>query len=295
MHDIIVISIIVIILLIILTSSTLQNLIIKKLEDKQKRKLSKELSNSIKNKEFIIYIQPKFDTQTSELVGAEALIRKKLPNGEILPPNKFVPLYEKYGVITKLDMYVLEEICKKQKEWRNKNLKLIPISINESRHHLKNSNHLQELNNIISKYDTNTNLIELEMTESTVVENMEIAKQAEENVHKMGFIVSMDDFGTGYSAFNILKNIKIDVLKIDKSFFDDMINNAKAQIIIETIVSMCKKLDIITVAEGIETKEQVEFLKKINCDRIQGYYFSKPIPIELFEKTYLQKKIKYYI
>ena len=105
----------------------------------------------------------------------------------------------------------------------------------------------------------------------------------------MGFIVSMDDFGTGYSAFNILKNIKIDVLKIDKSFFDDMINNAKAQIIIETIVSMCKKLDIITVAEGIETKEQVEFLKKINCDRIQGYYFSKPIPIELFEKTYLQK------
>ena len=115
-----------------------------------------------------------------------------------------------------------------------------------------------------------------------------VAKGAAEAVKKLGFIVSMDDFGTGYSAFNILKDIEIDILKIDKEFFNNLENNKRAQIIIETIVQMCKKLNIKTVAEGIETKEQVEFLKKIGCDIIQGYYFSKPITILEFEEKYLR-------
>lgn len=248
--------------------------------------MEEELLKSIKNKEFIIYLQPKFDTQTEKIIGAEALIRKR-QNGKLIMPDKFIPQYEETGIITKLDMYVLEEVCKLQNKWRKLCFPLIPISINESRHHLKNKNHIQELEEIIKKYDADTSLIELEMTETTVVEDIKLAKNAAQSVKNLGFIVSMDDFGTGYSSFNILKDIEIDILKIDKIFFDNLEVNKRAQIIIEAIIKMCKKLQIKTVAEGIETTGQVEFLRKVECDIIQGYYFSKPIPIEVFEDKYL--------
>lgn len=249
---------------------------------------SNNLINFIKNDEFIVFLQPKFDTITEKIVGAEALVRK-FKNGKLIFPNEFIPQYEKTGLITILDMYVLEEICKLHQKWKSLNLSILPISINESRLHLKNENHIHELQEIISKYDANANLIELEMTETTIVEDILLAKGAAESAKKLGFKISMDDFGTGYSSFNILKDIEIDILKIDKEFFKNLENNKRAQIIIEAIVKMCKKLKIRTVAEGIETKKQVDFLKKIGCDTIQGYYFSKPISITEFEEKYLKR------
>lgn len=249
--------------------------------------MKNDLSKEINYDEFVIYLQPKFDTVKENVVGAEALIRKEI-NGELIMPDKFVPYYEKTGLITKIDMFVLREICKLQKKWREENFRLIPVSINESRHHLKNKNHVNELKEIVAEYNADTRLIELEMTESTIVEDMKKAKNAAESVKELGFIVSMDDFGTGYSSFNILKDIEIDILKIDKSFFIDMEKNIRAQIIVETIIQMCKRLKITTVAEGIDTKGQVSFLKQIGCDIIQGYYFSKPIRIEEFEEKYLK-------
>ena len=245
-----------------------------------------ELEKSIKNGEYVVYLQPKFDTQSEEIVGAEALIRKKA-NGQMIMPNEFLPVYEENGLIMMLDMYVLETICKLQQKWKKTNKRVLPISINESRHHLKNPNHLEELKTILQKYGTNPNLIELEMTEQTVAYDIEVAKRAEKAAHAMGFIIAMDDFGTGYSTFHILKDIEIDILKIDKCFFEDVVHNKRAQIIIQNIVEMCKKLNIKTVAEGIETKEQVEYLKRIQCDIIQGYYFAKPMSIEHFENQYL--------
>ena len=125
------------------------------------------------------------------------------------------------------------------------------------------------------------------MTETTIVHNVELAKEAERNVHKLGFIVSMDDFGTGYSSFSMLKNINIDVLKMDKSFFDDVLESRRGKIIIEAIIEMAHKLGIKVVAEGIETKEQIDYLKRINCDMVQGYYFEKPIAIEEFATKYV--------
>ena len=249
--------------------------------------MKNDLSKEINYDEFVIYLQPKFDTVKENVVGAEALIRKEI-NGELIMPDKFVPYYEKTGLITKIDMFVLREICKLQKKWREENFRLIPVSINESRHHLKNKNHVNELKEIVAEYNADTRLIELEMTESTIVEDMKKAKNAAESVKELGFIVSMDDFGTGYSSFNILKDIEIDILKIDKSFFTDMEKNIRAQIIVETIIQMCKRLKITTVAEGIDTNGQVSFLKQIGCDIIQGYYFSKPIRIEEFEEKYLK-------
>ena len=132
-------------------------------------------------------------------------------------------------------------------------------------------------------------MIELEMTETTVVNNVELAREAEKNVHKLGFRVSMDDFGTGYSSFSMLKNINIDILKMDKSFFDDILESKRGKIIIESIIDMSHKLNIKVVAEGIETKEQVEYLKSAGCDMIQGYIYEKPIPVIEFEEKYLKK------
>ena len=160
--------------------------------------------------------------------------------------------------------------------------------MNESRLHLYNENHINELIDLVNKYNVQPNTIELEMTETTVVHNVELAKEAEKNVHKLGFIVSMDDFGTGYSSFSMLKNINIDVLKMDKSFFDDVLESRRGKIIIEAIIEMAHKLEIQVVAEGIETKEQVDYLKRINCDMIQGYYFEKPITIEELAMKYIK-------
>ena len=252
---------------------------------------AEDFLRSVRQNEFVIYLQPKFDTQTEKIVGAEALIRKQIQN-KLIMPDQFIPFYEKTGIITKLDMFVLEEICKLQKKWKEEKLPLLPISIHESRHHLKNKNHIVELQEIVTKYEARTDLIELEMTENTVIEDILVAKNAAESVKKLGFIVSMDDFGTGYSSFNILKDIEIDILKMDKTFFKDLEKNERARIIIETIVKMCKRLQIKTVAEGIETKGQMDFLKQVECDVVQGFYFSKPLTIQEFEEKFLKNMEK---
>lgn len=252
-----------------------------------KRKVEEDFEQAIKNNEFKIYMQPKFNIRTEEIVGAEALIRR-VKQEKIIIPNRFIPIYEKTGIITKLDMFVFESMCKKLNEWENKGYKIFPIAVNESRRHLYNKNHINDLLDVINKYNVNPNMIELELTETTVVENIEIAKEAERRVHKYGFKVSMDDFGVGYSSFYMLKNINIDVLKIDKSFSDEVLESKRGRIILETIIEMARKLNIKTVAEGIETKEQLEYLRNIACDMVQGYYFEKPIPIEIYEQKYLK-------
>lgn len=258
------------------------------MNSKYREILAQKLQEGIKNEEFLIYLQPKFYTKNQELAGAEALIRWK-QNDRIVMPNVFIPLLEKYELITTLDTYVFEETCKFLNKWETNHYKIVPISINESRQHLYNENHVQELIQGINKYNVSPNWIELEMTETTVVHNIALAKQAEQNVHKVGFIVSMDDFGTGYSSFSMLKNINIDILKIDKSFFDDILESKRGKIIVESIINMAHRLNTKVVAEGIETNEQVQYLKSIECDMIQGYIYEKPIPVSEFEKKYLKQ------
>lgn len=250
--------------------------------------LEERLKKGIKNNEFVIYLQPKFYTDTGKLAGAEALIRW-YRDGELVMPNIFIPILEKYELVTELDTYVLENICGLQQQWKKQGYNIVPISVNESRLHLYNENHINDLLDLVNKYNVQPNTIELEMTETTVVNNVELAKEAERNVHKLGFIVSMDDFGTGYSSFSMLKNINIDVLKMDKSFFDDVLESRRGKIIIEAVIEMSHKLNIKVVAEGIETKEQMDYLKKINCDMIQGYYFERPLEVEKFENKYMKK------
>lgn len=255
--------------------------------EEKKKSLKAELERALKREEFVVYLQPKFWTSNEKLAGAEALVRWEHPDKGFLLPNSFVPDLEECGLIEALDTYVLKQVCKKQSQWKKKNYIEVPIAVNESKAHLFNSEHPETLISILEEYRVSPHLIELEMTESTVVHNIEEAKQAERRVHELGFCVSMDDFGTGYSSFSMLKDIHIDILKMDKSFFNGILTNKRAKAIVESVIQMAKRLDIKTVAEGIETEEQVEYLKSIGCDIIQGYYFSKPIPIDEFEKKYL--------
>lgn len=258
----------------------------------EKLKIEKDFKEGIKNNEFKIFIQPKFDIKTEKIVGAEALIRRE-KNNKIIMPNEFISKYEEIGIISDLNLFVFERICEKQKEWKEKNYNLIPISINKSIKDLSDKKYMEKLKQIIEKYKINPKLIELELTESVVVENIDMAKKAEKNVRSLGFIVSMDDFGIGYSSFYMLKNINIDILKIDKSFSDEVINDVRGRIILETIITMAKKLKIKTVAEGIEKKEQIEYLRKIGCDMVQGYYYEKPMKLEEFEQKYIKEDLKH--
>ena len=253
-----------------------------------RRELERDFEKGLQNNEFKIFLQPKFDVKTEKVVGAEALIRREIDR-KLIMPNLFVPEYEKTNLITKLDMFVFESICKQINEWEQEGYKIIPISVNQSRKVLYNKNHINELEEVVKKYKVNPNLIEIELTETAAVSSIEDAKKAAQEVKRIGFIVSMDDFGVGYSSFYMLKNIHIEVIKIDKSFSEEVMEDKRGKIILESIIDMAKKLEIKTVAEGIETKEQVEYLKEIGCDMIQGYYFEKPIQIKEFEEKYIIK------
>jgi EAL domain-containing protein (putative c-di-GMP-specific phosphodiesterase class I) len=252
---------------------------------KQKNKFIKEIENAFKNNEFKIYIQPRYNTQTEEIVGGELLVRW-YKNNKIIYPNKFINKMEKYNLIKKLDLYVLNEICKKMEEWQNNKIK---ISINQSQKNLLNKNYIYEIRKIINKYNFNKSLLEIELTENIFIENKEVVKKLEKELHNINVQMAIDDFGTGYSSYNLLSEIKIDVLKLDKKLFNNL-ENERTKIIINAIIKMTKELKIESVAEGIEKKEQLEYLKKIKCDEIQGYYFSKPIPLEEFEKKIINKK-----
>lgn len=252
-----------------------------KIEEKiiHKNQIEKEMENALINNEFKIYIQPRYDTMSEKIIGGEALIRW-IKDGKIIMPDEFIPIFEENNFIKKIDLYVLNKICEKENEWKNKKIK---ISINQSQKNLYDENYINNIKKILSKNKINNKLIEIELTETVFIKNIEKIKKLENELHKLELKIAMDDFGTGYSSYKLLEQINIDVLKLDKSFFKDF-SETKTKIIIKQIINMAHELNIITVAEGIETKEQVEFLKQVKCNEIQGYYFSKPIPIEEFEK-----------
>ena len=179
-------------------------------------------------------------------------------------------------------MFVFEEICKKQKEWAAEGRKPLIGSVNMSRLHLNNPAFVTTLKSISEKYDIRPEIMELELTESTFSGNMELVFDVTRRLHNIGFRLSIDDFGSAYSTFNMLKDIFIDVVKIDREFFNETASTIRGKTIVKSIVMMAKDLEIETVAEGVETKAQVEFLREIGCDLAQGFYYAKPMPISDF-------------
>lgn len=254
----------------------------------QKAKKQTEIENrmwdALKNHEFKMYLQPKYDLKTGEVHSAEALVRWIPQDEHMIYPDEFIPIFEQNGFITKLDMYMLEEACRYQALWKKKGYPLIPISVNQSRVFFYDIEYLGKFKEIIQKYQIDPSLIILEVTESVSSNNLEQIKQAIAKLHEMNFKISMDDFGSGYSSLNILKELPIDELKLDKAFIEDTEDSVRSESIMKHIIRLAKDLSISTVTEGIETKEQLDFLKTISCDIGQGYYFAKPMPAEEFEK-----------
>lgn len=260
------------------------------LQMKKERELTGLFEGSIKNHDFVVYLQPKVKLDDDRPGGAEALVRWIHPERGVIYPSDFIQLFEKTDHICELDLYVFEEVCKLIHRWLQEGRELLPISVNLSRVHFRNLNFLRAFSALKEKYEVPDNIIEFELTESIFFDDQqrELVKSAVQEMHKYGFHCSLDDFGVGYSALALLKDFDVDAIKLDRQFFMDM-DGRKARSVIEGFLSLARKLNVKTVAEGIETKEQVDYLKEADCDMVQGYVFSKPLPICEFE-TWLDQQ-----
>ncbi len=251
--------------------------------------ITNKMETALHNNEFKTYLQPKFSLSTNEIIGAEALVRWIEPEGNMIFPNIFIPLFESNGFIVELDKYMLDSICKKIREWLDKGYECVPVSVNFSRIHLQNPNFVEELRLIVTSNNIDPVYIEIELTETTITENEGDIEKLLDDLHDAGFTVSIDDFGAGYSSLGMLKNFKVDTLKLDRSFFVNNKYDDRGELVIDGIIKLAHTLNMHTVAEGVEEAEQVEFLKSVNCDSVQGYFFARPMDIDIFEKDYLIK------
>ena len=250
------------------------------------RKVEDDMDAALARHEFQVYLQPKISTAQENLAGAEALVRWIHPQEGFIPPNKFIPIFERNGFILKLDDYMLEEIAKQQATWIGQGRKVVPISVNISRAHFAKEDLAEHICAIVDKYQVPHNVIELELTESAFFDDKETLLQTVKKLRDAGFPVSMDDFGAGYSSLNSLKELQLDVLKLDADFFRGEASQERGMVIVSEVIDLAKKLNMKIVAEGIESREQVDFLTEQECDLIQGYFFAKPMPITEFEEKY---------
>ncbi len=248
--------------------------------------ITSKMKSALDNNEFKVYLQPKFSTTGNILVGAEALVRWVEDTGNMIYPNDFIPLFERNGFIVELDKYVLENVCMTISKWIDEGFGQFTISVNCSRLNLKNPLFVDGIIAIADKYNVPHECIEIELTESATILNQDTIEQLFKDLRKNGFKISIDDFGAGYSSLGMLKNLYVDTLKMDRSFFTGVKNAQRDNMLIDSIIKMSHSLGMYVVAEGIETEEQVELLKNMNCDAIQGYVYAKPMPINEFEEQY---------
>ena len=245
---------------------------------------SEEIRKALEDNEFCVYYQPMFVTMTGQLKSAEALIRWIRPDGTFISPAQFIPTAERSDLIMDIDWYVTESVCKTLK--KQNTMPQFPISVNFSRRHIREKNFTEKLVSIVDKYELPHPLIEVEITESAMVGEEDKLYDWIVSIRNAGFSVAIDDFGSGLSSLQFVKDIPADVLKIDKSLLSHNCEDEKERIVQESISNFAHRLNMKTVAEGVETKEQMELLKSIGCDIIQGYYFSKPLPPEEFCKLF---------
>lgn len=260
----------------------------KELETKE---LEADVVRAVKKRELEVYLQPKYDINSETMIGAEALIRWNHPEKGMLTPAKFIPACEENGFICTIDFYVLEEVCRKLRDWKEEGKQLVKVSVNFSRRHLAEPDFVDRLMEAVRYYDLKPSDLEIELTESVAYDEMDTLLKVMHQIKDAGFGLSMDDFGSGYSSLSLLREMPVDVLKLDKGFLDGCHGKENAdrdKRIIYHIISMAKDLQITVLAEGVETEQQKEFLKESRCDIIQGYYYAKPMPTSRFA-TYLER------
>ena len=238
--------------------------------------------------QFCIYFQPKISLDTEEFIGSEALIRYINQAGEIIAPNNFIPILEEARLIKMLDLYVFEEVCKQINIWKERKLRVKPVSINLSRSTLSYHFLADQLLALITKHNIDISLLEMEVTETAEVDNQLVFSQALEKLKEYGFSISIDDFGVRNASLSLFTTINFDILKLDRSLVKTLAQNQKARILIRSLAVICSDLGIKLIAEGVETLEQLDILKELRCNEVQGYLFSKPLPLNDFENKYLQ-------
>ncbi len=244
------------------------------------------MHEALEEGQFKVYYQPKHDSMSGRIAGAEALVRWIHPEYGFMPPNRFVSLFERNGFITKVDAFVMEQVCKDLKRWIEEGKPVVPISVNMSRRDYLEEGWVDNCLKTIDRYGINHSLIHMEVTESLYAERMDLITNQVKKLQGHGYLVEMDDFGAGYSSLGLLSSFPIDVIKLDISFVRQLETN---EIVIENIIKLAHRMGFKTVAEGAETEKQVRVLRSLGCDFIQGYFFSKPLPVEEFEQ-YLTDK-----
>ena len=239
-------------------------------------------ATALEEKQFVLYFQPQYNHADGTIIGAEALVRWKHPDRGLISPGIFIPIFEKNGYISKLDFYVFEHACAFLKKCREKEIPMIPISTNFCRHDIFLTDFAEKLETIREKYDVPANYLRVEITESAIMGGNEQVNEMIKHLHKYGYIVEMDDFGSGYSSLNVLKDIEMDVIKLDMLFLSEETNNTRGGTILSAVVRMAKWLQVPVIAEGVETLKQADFLRSIGCNYIQGYLYSRPLPEEQY-------------
>lgn len=240
-----------------------------------RRFIEENMQAAIKERQYQMYLQPKYSIEKNEIIGAEALVRWKHPERGMIYPDQFIPVIEENGFIRKVDYYIWEEACRFIRQCRDERFADCPVSVNVSRAHLRDDECIWVLDDLVKKTGIPRELLELEITET--VDDQQVSRKAFQ-LKEEGYKLLMDDFGSGYSSLNILLETPFDVIKLDRKFMENMMLSGKGRLILEQVVSMANKLGLGLLAEGVETKEQVELLRGIGCDQVQGYYYAKPMP-----------------
>lgn len=254
-----------------------------RLKDNQMADLESEMEIALERHEFVMFLQPKVSLSTGKICGAESLVRWIHPLKGIRMPGDFLPLFESNGFIKRIDEFMWDETARYLARLKKLD-KVIPISVNVSRLHIGNTDLINELSSLVKRYDIDPSKLELEITETLFTEDTGALYDIMQELKDIGFTIEMDDFGSGYSSLNMLKDAPVDVIKIDRFFLDEVIDTKRGKIIVANSIKMSKELGMRTVAEGVETKEQADFLRNAGCDIAQGYYYSKPVPTEEFER-----------
>lgn len=255
-------------------------------ETRKQERVESRMHEALENGEFHPFLQPKWNMATDQISGAEALIRWIDSSGKIIPPDEFIPVFERNGFIEHVDFFMLDEVCKYIRQMIDEGREVFPVSINQSRYLLYDPNYIMKVQEIMLKYRVPKGLIELEITETVFFNEKERMLEVMRNLKEFNMNLSIDDFGSGYSSLNLLRDIPFDVLKIDRGFLDESAQSESGKWILRKIVEMAEGLNLKVICEGVETHEQVEMLLDIGCIYAQGFLYSRPIPLEEFMEKY---------
>jgi diguanylate cyclase (GGDEF)-like protein len=265
-------------------------------DDRDRQRLSREkvlemkMRKALANGEFVPYLQPKYELKGETVAGAEALVRWIDPEEGMIYPDEFIPLFENNGFVVDVDLYMFEQVCKMAESWHKQGKRIIPISVNLSRSHFAVPNFFDSYAEILKKYDVPPKAIEIELTESLFYNDMDSLNTLVSQIHELGLSCSIDDFGSGYSSLNMLKEVRVDALKLDRVFFASGEDDQRGKNVIQSVIRLAQALNLHTISEGVEERGQVDFLKSMDCDLVQGYVFAKPMPVGDFEELAFRAK-----